>query len=151
MVCETDLGSQEKFASDRDCVLDTASTKRPRFPKRQILDCSKLKEFADDIIKFDENDIKFAKLSENTVGKGEIASSRSVFKRHALQTQGLFGIGFEHWNSRKCFCNHSLFFIIKQRHHHSFRPAYYHLTLERIVLTYWSPFRYYSQAWLISK
>ena len=42
-------------------------------PKRQILGSSKLKEFADDSIKFDENDRKFSKRAENTVGKGEIA------------------------------------------------------------------------------
>ena len=34
---------------------------------------SKLKEFADDNFKFDENDRKFLKWVENTVGKGEIA------------------------------------------------------------------------------
>ena len=43
------------------------------FPKRQILDSSKLKEFADDNSKFDENGRKFSKWFENTVGKGEIA------------------------------------------------------------------------------
>ena len=43
------------------------------FPKRQILDFSKLKEFADDNFKFDESDRKFSKWLENTVGKGEIA------------------------------------------------------------------------------
>ena len=42
------------------------------FPKRQILDSSKHKEFADDKFKFDENGKKFPKLVENTVGKGEI-------------------------------------------------------------------------------
>ena len=42
-------------------------------PKRQILDSSKLKEFADDNFKFDENGRKFSKELENTVGKGEIA------------------------------------------------------------------------------
>ena len=42
------------------------------FPKRQILDCSKPKEFADDNCKFDENGKKFLKQVENTVGKGEI-------------------------------------------------------------------------------
>ena len=42
------------------------------FPKRQILDTSKLKEFAGDNFKFDENGRKFAKRVENT-GKGEIA------------------------------------------------------------------------------
>ena len=42
-------------------------------PKRQILDSSKLKEFADDNFKFDENCGKCSKWVENTVGKGEIA------------------------------------------------------------------------------
>ena len=39
----------------------------------QILDSSKLKEFADDNFKFDENSRKLSKRAENTVGKGEIA------------------------------------------------------------------------------
>ena len=43
------------------------------FPKRQILDSSKLKESADDNFKFEENGKKFFKLVENAVGKGEIA------------------------------------------------------------------------------
>ena len=43
------------------------------FPKRQILDVSKLKKFADDNFKFDENGGKFFKLVENTVEKGVIA------------------------------------------------------------------------------
>ena len=43
------------------------------FPKRQILDSTKLKEFADDNFKFDENGGKSSKRIENTVGKGEIA------------------------------------------------------------------------------
>ena len=38
-------------------------------PRRQILDSSKLKEFADDNFKFEEN----GKRVENTVGKEEIA------------------------------------------------------------------------------
>ena len=52
--------------------LVSASVFQP-FPKRQILDSSKLKEFADDNFEFDENGIKFSKWLENTVGKGEIA------------------------------------------------------------------------------
>ena len=44
-----------------------------RFPKQQILDSSKLREFADDNYKFDENGGKFFKWIGNTVGKGEIA------------------------------------------------------------------------------
>ena len=43
------------------------------FPKRQILDSSKQKDFANDHFKFDENGRKFSKRVENTVGKGEIA------------------------------------------------------------------------------
>ena len=41
--------------------------------KRQILEASKLKEFADDNFKFDENDRKSSRWLESTVGKGEIA------------------------------------------------------------------------------
>ena len=43
------------------------------FPNQQILNSSKLKEFADDNFKFDENGRKFSKQIENTAGKGEIA------------------------------------------------------------------------------
>ena len=43
------------------------------FPKQQILDPSKLKVFADNNFKLDENERKFSKRVENTVGKGEIA------------------------------------------------------------------------------
>ena len=43
------------------------------FTRRQILDSSKLKEFADDNFKFDENGIKISRWVENTAGKGEIA------------------------------------------------------------------------------
>ena len=43
------------------------------FPKQQILDSSKLQEFADDKFKFDKNGRKLSIWVENTVGKGEIA------------------------------------------------------------------------------
>ena len=42
-------------------------------PNHKILDSSKLKEFADDNFKFEENSRKLSKRVENTVGKGEIA------------------------------------------------------------------------------
>ena len=42
------------------------------FPKLQILDSSKLKEFADDNFEFYDNGGKFSKRVENTVGKGVI-------------------------------------------------------------------------------
>ena len=57
-----------------------------------FLDSSKLKEFADDNLKFDDNERKLSKQVENTVGKGEIACYdnfsfyHSVFKR--LVSQG---------------------------------------------------------------
>ena len=41
--------------------------------RRQILDSSKLKEFADNYFKYDENGRKLSKRVDNTVGKGEIA------------------------------------------------------------------------------
>ena len=43
------------------------------FPKRQTLDSSKLKKYADNNFEFDENGRKFFKRVENTAGKGEIA------------------------------------------------------------------------------
>ena len=67
-----------------------------------MLDSSKLKEFADDNSKFDENGRKFFNPIKNTVGKGEIARDEqfllfhSVFRRLVLQTcknQFLFGKG----------------------------------------------------------
>ena len=57
-----------RLLKSRDCVIKSSP-----FPKRQILDSSKLKEFADNNLKFDEKGRKFFKLVENTVGKGEIA------------------------------------------------------------------------------
>ena len=72
------------------------------FPKQNILDSSKLKEFADDYFNFDENDRKSFTLVENTVGKGKIAHfeqfSLFPFKRPILQTlknQGFFGKGLK--------------------------------------------------------
>ena len=50
-----------------------ASHFNPFITRRQILDSSKLKEYADDNFKFDENVRKLSKREENTVGKGEIA------------------------------------------------------------------------------
>ena len=41
--------------------------------RRQVLDSSKLNEFADNNFKYDENGRKLSKRVENTVRKGEIA------------------------------------------------------------------------------
>ena len=57
-----------KGVKSRDCVV-----KSLLFPKRKILDSSKLEELAHDNSKFDENGGKLSKRVENTVGKGEIA------------------------------------------------------------------------------
>ena len=43
------------------------------FPNKTFLDSSKLKQFANNNFKFDENGRKFSKQVENTVGKREIA------------------------------------------------------------------------------
>ena len=69
------------------------------FPKRQIPDCSKLKEFADDNFKFDGNGAKFSKRLETLWEKEKLLVTsnfffcHNVFKRLTLQTrkeQGLF-------------------------------------------------------------
>ena len=43
------------------------------FPKQQILDSPKLKEYADNNFEFDDSGRMLSKKEENTVGKGEIA------------------------------------------------------------------------------
>ena len=74
------------------------------FPKGQILDSSKLKEFADNNFKFDEIGSKFSKCVGSNVGKGEIARYEPLllfpqcFQRLLCQTrknQDLFGKGFK--------------------------------------------------------
>ena len=51
------------------------------FPKRQILNSSKLKEIADDNFIFEGNGWKFSKREENTVGKEEISPFPAVFSK----------------------------------------------------------------------
>ena len=57
--------------------------------RRQTLDSSKLKEFADDNFRFDENGRKLSKQVENTVGKGEIARYKQ-FLLFPVFSKGLF-------------------------------------------------------------
>ena len=53
---------------------DTSQQKQTRpFPKQQITESSKLKEFAEGCFRIDENGREFSKRVENIVGKGEIA------------------------------------------------------------------------------
>ena len=56
--------------------------------KHQILDSSKLKEFADNKFEFEENGREFSKWVENTVGKGEIARYKQflLFPKCFLKT-----------------------------------------------------------------
>ena len=58
--------SQEHFCSFSSKLFNP-------LPKRKILDSPKLKVFADDNFKFDENGRKLSKWVEKTVAKGEIA------------------------------------------------------------------------------
>ena len=64
------------------------------FPKRQILDCSKLKEFADYNFKCNENGRKFPQKGRKHRGKKEkllvtsnFSFSYNVVKRAVLQTR----------------------------------------------------------------
>ena len=77
--------------------------KKKTFPKRQILDSSKLKKIADDNFRFDENGRKLSKWVENTVEKGEITRyeqflvfptvfSRDLYCRH-VKTRACLGKG----------------------------------------------------------
>ena len=70
--------------------------KKKPFPKRKNLDPSKLKEFADDNSKFDENGRKLSKRVENTVGKKDIAHYEHfpLFLQFSKDlNSGLFGKG----------------------------------------------------------
>ena len=69
------------------------------FPKRQILDLSKLKAIADDNFKFDENGRKFFRRVENTVGKGEIARYEQFLLFPQCFQKALFPRGI-----KRCHC-----------------------------------------------
>ena len=69
------------------------------FPKRQILDSSKLEDFADDNFKFEENGRKLSRWVENTVGKGEIA----CYEQFLLFPQCfLKDFNYRHLKTRAC-------------------------------------------------
>ena len=59
--------------AESDFVYTLSIYKYYPITRRQILDSSKLKEFADNNFKFDENGRKLSRRVENTVEKGEIA------------------------------------------------------------------------------
>ena len=67
--------------------------------RRQTLDSSKLKEFADNSFKFDENGRKLSKPVENTVGKEELARYEQFLLFPKCFTKGLFPRGV-----KRCHC-----------------------------------------------
>ena len=67
--------------------------------KRQNLDSSKLKEFADDNFKFHKNERKLSKRVENTVGKAENWWLRAIFPFPTVFSRGLFPRGI-----KRCHC-----------------------------------------------
>ena len=88
------------------------------FPKRQIL-ASKMKVFADDNFKFDENVRMFCKRVENTVGKGEIARKEQFlfFPKCFLPFRRTFCSIHQIWNCHLqtlSICK-SLLFVIWER------------------------------------
>ena len=69
------------------------------FPKRQILDSSKLEEFADDNFELNENGRKSSERAENTVGKGEIARLRAISPFPTVFSKDLY---CRHVKNRAC-------------------------------------------------
>ena len=69
----------------------SSNVEKEPFPKRQVLDSSILKEFADDNLKFDENGGKFSKKVETLCEKDRLlvtsnfSFSHSVFKKLVQQ------------------------------------------------------------------
>ena len=67
--------------------------------RQQILDFSKMKEFADDNFKFDENGRKLSKRIEKTVGKWKNCSLRAIFRFPTVFSKGLLPKGI-----KRCYC-----------------------------------------------
>ena len=61
------------------------------FPKRPNLASSKVKDFADENIEFDENGRKFVKRVENIVGKRRNCSLRAISPFRAMFSKDLYG------------------------------------------------------------
>ena len=68
-------------------------------PDGKILDSFKLKEFADDNFKFDENCRKLSKWVENTVGKRRNCSLRAISPFPIVFSKDLFPRGV-----KRCHC-----------------------------------------------
>ena len=74
------------------CLKKTRAVTKP-ITRRQTLDSSELKDFADNNFKFDENGRKLSKPVENTVGKGEIARYEQFLLFPQCFSKGLFPRG----------------------------------------------------------
>ena len=61
------------------------------FPNGQILDSTKLKEFADNTFRYDENASELPKWVENTVGKGGIARHEQFLLSPTVFSEDLYG------------------------------------------------------------
>ena len=85
------------FNSDQSKILSSGNGLT--ITRRQILDSSKLKEFADDNFKFDKNGRKLSKQVENTVRKGEIARYEQFLLFPQCFSKGLFPRGV-----KRCHC-----------------------------------------------
>ena len=69
------------------------------FPKRQILDPSKLKEFADDNFNFNENGRKFIKVGRKHCGKRRNCSLRAISPFTTVFSKDLYS---RHVKMRAC-------------------------------------------------
>ena len=92
---------EEKSMENPECLFILEFNSLP-ITRRQILDSSKLKEFADNNFKFDENGRKLSKWVENTVGKGEIA--RNCLLRAISPFPTVFSIGLFPRGVKRCHC-----------------------------------------------
>ena len=91
--------SSDILATDDDTFVSIPINVFQPITRRQILDCSKLKEFADDNFKFDKNGRKLSKQVENAVGKGEIARNEQFLLFPQNFSKGLFPRGV-----KRCHC-----------------------------------------------
>ena len=82
------------MSSGAYCIFDTCQP----ITRQHTLDFSKLKEFADDNLKFDENGSKLSKWVENIVGKGQIACYEQ-FLLFPVFSKSLFPRGV-----KRCHC-----------------------------------------------
>ena len=90
------------------------------FPKQQILESTKSKEFADDNFRFNENGRKLSKQLKKTLREKEkvlvtsnFSFSHSVFKSLVQQTrknQGLFGKGLSYFQCQRLSSLYTIIF-----------------------------------------